>query len=170
MNIFRKICYMWIITHGITDIFYPTHLWLYIYSVNMGISLLLPKQLLFLKTFLLSGLHFSKDFEISLYKIYFTLGLGIYFGDISWIQNSLLGYMSFIHVPIHYYKVGIINKWILYQLFCLLFSIGVYKNNYLLNKIDNIIKNKGNIEDTYINRCLYSVINSHIILNYYLMI
>ena len=93
----KKIMLSWIAFHGITDIFYDYFI---IFYLLVPLSIKLPMDVLNTITLVLSVLHFSDDNVLPLEVILYMLPILLYFGEYRISQHTMLGYLSFIHVPI----------------------------------------------------------------------
>ena len=157
----KNLIYSWISFHGITDILLPFHTWFPIYSLST-ISLFLPMNVLNSITFLLSCIHFSYDYLLTIPQIAFSLLVLLYHGTNIWSQIILLAYMSLIHVPIHFIDINLTFHT---QLLLIITFIIFYYCNLLMNTLNQIIISGGLLPNNTEHKLLLGVINAHIVTN-----
>ena len=151
----------WIATHGITDIFLSPQLWIPIYSLSL-LSLLIPMKLLNISTYILSCIHFSYDNSIPTEYIPWILFILLYNGTHPLSHYTILTYMSFIHVPIHYLQFSLT---MFQSIFVIGFFICISNIYYLQHTLYIILISGGRYPNTYTHKLLLGIINSHIITN-----
>ena len=152
----------WISFHGITDIFLPCSQWLPYYSL-CPLSIFIPMKVLNTSSIVISMIHFYQDNILPLEIIIIGLPILLYYGDNSYSQYIIMGYMSCIHVPIHITSIYLtIYQWI----FTIFVFCCIYQMNYLLNHLSSIIHSGGRLPNTTLHKLLLGIIHSHIFTNF----
>ena len=176
MNIVKTLIWTsYIIPHGITDflVSYETDtmfkmLLLYIYCIFYGF--LINKYLYLLIFSYVSIIHFMSDINLFTSIILIILSLLSLLDNQTYViysYNLITGYLSLIHIPIHYYSLSniIYNYWSYFIIMML--NIMIFSNLFFFNYF---IKHKLIIEDNIKLRLLGSIIIAHCIYNHKMII
>ena len=155
----KKIMLSWIAFHGITDIFCDNFI---IFYILVPLSIKIPMDILNTMTLILSVLHFSNDNIIPLEAILYMLPILLYFGEYRISQYTMLGYLSFIHVPIHFSYTLLNYRNII---ILMLFYMCIYNFKPLLNLLDEIITSGGRLPNNDRHKLLLGILNAHILTN-----
>ena len=126
------------------------------------LSIKLPMDVLNTITLVLSILHFSEDNIIPLEVILYMLPILLYFGEYRISQYIIIGYMSFIHVPIQL-SYTLLNYRTILTL--MLFYMCVYNFTPLLNLLDELITSGGRLPNNNRHKLLLGILNAHILTN-----
>ena len=148
--------------HGITDIYKRSQYIIPLYSLLITSSILVPVSLLNTLTIILSSIHFSEDNIFNEYQIFFFLSVLLYYGEQEWSQNIMLGYMSCIHTPLHFYRLQLSVK---EYIPCICFLIFIYQWNGFIELLKKIVVSGGREPNTITHKMLLGVINGHILCN-----
>lgn len=155
----KKIMLSWIAFHGITDIFRENFL---IFYILVPLSIKLPIDILNTITLVLSILHFSEDNILPLEVILYILPILLYFGEYRISQYIMSGYLSFIHIPIHF-TYTLLNYHTIVTL--MLFYMCIYNFTPLLNLLDEIIASGGRLPNNNRHKLLLGIVNAHVLTN-----
>lgn len=155
----EKIMLSWIAFHGITDIFSENFMIFYILT---PLSVKLPMDILNTITLILSILHFSEDNIVPLEVILYMLPILLYFGEYRISQYIMLGYLSFIHIPIHFSYTLLNYRNII---ILMLFYMFVYNFSPLLILLDEIITSGGRLPNNNRHKLLLGIVNAHVLTN-----
>lgn len=165
----------YIIPHGITDflVAYETNtivqmLLLYLYCILYGF--LINKYIYLLIFSCVSIIHFMDDINLYTSSVLIILSLLSLLDNQTYVRysyNMITGYLSLIHIPIHYYSLSnIIYNYRSYFIIMML-NIMIFSNLFFY---DYFKKHKFIIEDNIKLRLLGSIIIAHCIYNHYMII
>ena len=174
MNNFKILLWTnYIIPHGITD-------FLIAYEYNMMLNMLLLylfcfiiglilNEYLFLLIFcFVSVIHFMDDINIYISLILILISLISLLKNqyMKYSINLITGYLSLVHIPLHYNNLyDIIIKYRIYFIFLIL-SMMIFGNLFIYKHLNNILNNNLLIiNDGVVLRLLGSIIISHCIFN-----
>ena len=113
-------------------------------------------------TIILSSIHFSNDNFINIPCMFFILISLLYYGSYKWSQYIALFYMSFIHTPLHFYRLQLSTIEYIIPIFSFII---IYKMSYLNHILITIIQSGGKQPNSMIHKLLLGIINAHIICN-----
>lgn len=148
--------------HGITDLYKRNLYIIPMYSLVTTTSIFIPMNLLNAITIVNSSYHFSHDGYLNKKQMLICLFYLLYYGEYRWSQNIMLGYMGFIHTPIHFSHLYLSDNEIAFTL-CTL--ICIYYWDGLLKLLKQIIYSGGRQPNTLYHKLLLGIINSHILCN-----
>ena len=167
MTIVTRCLYAFIGSHGITDMSLPYDLWVPTYLISWIYSCLFPYRLLLGINYCLSAYHFSYDlfgfipFWYRFLGYLSCLAILLYFRHTSWSQNTIVGYLAFIHTPLHLLQNLTHHNDTLVMLTFAFMSTNTEIQEYF----HKIIRNDEIFRDTRLNRSLLSVLHAHIIVS-----
>lgn len=161
----------YIIPHGITDflVAYETNtiaqmLLLYLYCILYGF--LINKYIYLLIFSCVSIIHFMDDINLYTSSVLIIISLLSLLDNQTYVRysyNMITGYLSLIHIPIHYYSLSnIIYNYRSYFIIMMM-NIIIFSNLFFY---DYFIKRKFIIEDNIKLRLLGSIIIAHCIYNH----
>ena len=160
-----NLVYALIGAHGITDMSYPFDVWGPIYAMMAAYFQILPYRLLLFASYGLSAYHFSCDgalFTSSPYLFYGYLGalaVLLRFRRARWSQNLIVSYLGLVHSPLHLARHMTEGNGRLVVGTFLFLSVNPWIQTY----IQRIVRDNELSRDTYVNRCLLSIVDSHIL-------
>jgi hypothetical protein len=164
----------YIIPHGITDflVAYETNtmfhmLLLYICCILFGF---LINRYLYLFIFsCISIIHFMNDINVYTSMVLIMISLLSLLDNQTYVKysyNLITGYLSIIHIPIHYYNLSnMIYEYGRYFI-VIMANIILYSNLFFFNYLRKMTKRKLMIKDNKKLRLLGSIIISHCIYNH----
>lgn len=163
----------YIIPHGITDflVAYETDtminmLLLYFFCILIGF--LINRYLYLLIFSCVSIIHFMNDINVYTSIIIIIISLLSLLDNQTYVKysyNLLTGYLSIIHIPIHYYNLSdIIYKYGRYFI-VMMANMILYSNLFFFSYLRKMTKRKLMIKDNRKLRLLGSIIISHCIYN-----
>ena len=162
-----RFLYAFIGSHGITDMSLPYDLWVPTYLMSGFYAFLLPYRIMLSVTYGLSAIHFSFDsFSwIPLWARFLgylsSLGILLVFRDKRWSQNTIMGYLGYVHTPIHLLRhLNHRNDMLVMLVF-----VCIAVNSHIQEYFHKIVHTDEILRDTFRNRALLSVLNSHILVS-----
>jgi hypothetical protein len=148
--------------HGITDIYKRSPYIIPLYMTTTITSIFIPMNILNTITIILTSLHFSDDGYLNESQMFLCLLFLLYYGEQKWSQNIILGYMGFIHTPLHFHDLYLTNE---QYYFCLFVLVFIYHWERLLTILKQIVVSGGRQPNTLSHKVLLGIINAHILCN-----
>ena len=148
--------------HGITDLYKRSLYIIPLYMTTTISSIFIPINLLNTITIILSSLHFSDDGYLNESQMFLCLLFLLYYGEQSWSQNIMLGYMGFIHTPHHFYNLYLTDE---QYYVCFIALACIYHWEGLLTMLQKIVISGGRQPNTISHKVILGIINGHILCN-----